>query len=133
MFASRLWASVGAAILVLGFMGCGPTHYQPSGKLTKGGAPLKISEKAVLQIALYAESDASFANPESVKWDKDGTFTVTGRQGNGIPAGKYKVSVVLIDPYPGGKDVFGGKFEKGKAPVFDIKSSQTEIVIETAK
>ena len=39
----------------------------------------------------------------------------------------------LIDPYPGGKDVFGGKFEKGKAPVFDIKSSQTEIVIETAK
>ena len=133
MVASRLLATVVVSLLFLGIVGCGPTLYQPSGKLTKSGAPLKLSEKAVLEIALFAESDAAFGEPYAVSWEKDGAFKVVGRNG-GIPAGKYKMSIVLKDPYSAdAKDVLEGRMAKGKGPVFEVKNSSSEIVVDLDK
>jgi len=131
MLVNRLLA-VAVGLFFLGIVGCGPSLYQPPGKLTKGGAPLKMSEKAVLQLSLFADADSALAEPYSTTWEKDGTFKVVGRNG-GIPAGKYKTSVVLIDPYPEGKDVFGGRYAKGKGPAVEVKNGQTEVVIDLEK
>jgi hypothetical protein len=131
MSAIRLPAMVAVSVLFLVVTGCGPTLYQPSGKITKGGAPLKISEKGVLEFALFAESDSAMAEPYSVTWEKDGSFNVTGRNGAGIPAGKYKTSIVLKDPYTAdAKDVFAGKYARGKGPVVDVQGSSSQLVID---
>lgn len=130
MSATRLPAMVAVCFLFLAVVGCGPTLYQPTGKITKGGAPLTISEKGVLEIALFADSDTTFSQPYAVSWEKDGSLKVTGRNG-GIPAGKYKSSVVLKDPYTAdAKDVFAGKYAKGKGPAVDIQSNSSHFVID---
>ena len=119
--------------LLFGILGCGPSHYAPSGKITQGGAPIKMSDKGVLIIALYAESDKDFGSPEGVDQPAkhDGTFKVKGRLGTGVPAGKYKVSVELKDPYePSAKDKFGGKYSRANAKVVEITNSSTEITID---
>jgi hypothetical protein len=119
---------VAVSVFFLVITGCGPTLYQPSGKVTKSGAPLKISEKGVLELALFAESDSAMAEPYAVTWEKDGTFKVTGRNG-GIPNGKYKTSVVLKDPYTAdAKDVFAGKYAKGKGPVVDVQGTSPLVI-----
>jgi hypothetical protein len=130
MSATRLPAMVAVSVFFLVVTGCGPSLYQPSGKVMKGGAPLKISDKGVLELALYAESDSSMTQPYAVNWEKDGSFKVTGRNG-GIPAGKYKTSVVLKDPYTAdAKDVFAGKYANGKGPVVDIHGNSSQVVID---
>jgi hypothetical protein len=129
----RRLTAVAIAALLLTAIGCGPTHYQPSGKITQGGEPLKLSEKAVVQIALYPEGDKSFGDAHPVIWDKEGsTFKVSGKTGDGVPAGKYKLSVVIIDPYPEGKDIFGGNHAKEKG--FDVEvSGSKEIAVDIPK
>ena len=130
----RISSTVVVGLLLMGALGCGASHYQPSGKITKGGAPLTISEKGVLEIALYAESDKDFGSPEAVTWEKDGSFKVKGRLGTGVPAGKYRVSVALKDPYtPNAKDVFEGKFAKANAQVFEVKDSSTLLEVDVDK
>jgi hypothetical protein len=121
-------------LLLLGTIGCGPSLLRPTGKITKGGAPLKLSDKGVMQIALYPESDKSFGAPEAVDWKPDGTFTVKGREGNGIVAGKYRVSVIIMDPYggPNAKDILDGKMAKEKGPLVEVKDA-SEIVIDIDK
>ncbi|MFO0968324.1 MAG: hypothetical protein U0793_22445 [Gemmataceae bacterium] len=119
----RLPATILFGLLFLGIVGCGGRRYQPTGKLTKGGAPLKLSEKAVLQLAFFAESDTKLSDAFPTSWEKDGSFKILGRDG-GIPAGKYHTSIVIIDPYPGGKDLLGGRMANGKGPVVEIKGDE---------
>jgi len=119
------------ATLVAGFcillLGCGGGRHQPPGKLTKGGAPLSLSDKAVVQLSFIGDSGETFPTT----WQKDGTFTITGKDG-GIPNGKYKSSIAIIDPYPGGKDILNGKYAGGNGPVVEVNGNK-EIVIDLAK
>ena len=121
-------------VMLLATIGCGPSLLKPTGKLTKGGAPLKLSDKGVLQIAFYPESDKAFGAAESVTWEKDGTFKVVGREGNGIVAGKYRVSIIIMDPYggPNAKDMLNGSMAKEKGPLVEVKDA-SEIVIDIDK
>jgi hypothetical protein len=130
MLGSRLPAVL-AGFLFLLLIGCGPTRYQPPGKITKGGAPLQVSDKAVIQLAFFAEGDSKFESPYPVDMKKDGTFTITGRDG-GIPAGKYVASLAIIDPYPDGKDILGGNMKHGKGPQVEVKG-QSEVVVDIPK
>lgn len=82
-------------------------------------------------MSLFAESDTTLSKQYNVSWEKDGNFKVVGRDG-GIPNGKYATTIVIIDPYPDGKDLLGGKMDKGKGPVVEVKGS-SEIVIDLPK
>jgi hypothetical protein len=131
----RLPLTLAIGFLLLSALGCGPTHLKPKGKLTKGGEPLKLSDKGVIQIALYAISDNAFAAPQAVNWKTDGTFEVVGRQGNGVVAGKYRVSIEIFDPYTSdgkAKDLLEGKMAKGNSAIIEVKDA-SEIVIDVAK
>ena len=129
-----LLMNLALGLLLMGVVGCGPTGYKATGKITKGGEPMKLTDKAVVKIALYAESDKSFAEPFAVTWDKpfDGTFKVVGREGAGVPAGKYRVSIEVMDKYPDTRDSLGGKKARENAPVIEIKDA-SEFVIAVDK
>lgn len=126
------------ALLVLGFgmltsIGCGPSHYQPVVEITEDGAPLKLSDKGVAEIQLYAESDKNFATAETVTKDGD-VYRVKGRTGTGVPAGKYILSIAVKDPYDPStaKDKYGGKYFRDKGKPVEIKDSATPIKIEVS-
>ena len=123
------------AFVLLGALGCSPGLFKPKGRITKGGEPLKLSDKGTLQMALYAEADKSFADGQAVNWKSDGTFEVVGRSGNGVVAGTYRVSIEIFDPFAGegvSKDILDGKMAKGNGPVIEVKDTK-EIVIDVDK
>ena len=126
------------ALLVLGFcflaaLGCGPTHFQPTVKIMKGGSELALSKDGHVEVALFAEADKDCASPEAVS-KEDGVYKVKGRLGTGVPAGKYKLSVVVKDPYTANaKDILEGKYARQKGFPVEVKDSATEIVVDVSK
>jgi len=113
-----------ACILVLG---CGGGGGAVKGKVLKGGQPLKVSDKGMVQVRFINESDG-FTAPVG----PDGSFTLTGNEGKGIPAGKYKIAVLAYDPYPT-KDLLAGKFSAMATPVNKDVKPGDDVVIDLDK
>jgi len=88
---------LGLVILILA--GCGTGKKQVNGKVVKGGQPLTVSDKGLLQITFYTEQDKEGANPIATSPKNDGTFSIVGTDGKGIAPGKYRVVVRAYDPY----------------------------------
>lgn len=130
---SASWSLLaGTCILLLA--GCGgPKGFKVGGKVVSGGAPLKISDKGMLQVRFL---DASDPNPQPFPTKvnmSDASFQVSGKDGGGLPAGKYKIAVELIDPYPG-KDKLKGQFANDKTTqTVDINGNKEDIVIDVGK
>jgi hypothetical protein len=113
--------------------GCGPKMVKPSGKILKDGQPFTLSPKGMFGVALIPadEKEGKEGYPATTK--PDGTFEVTGKEGKGVPAGKYRFSVTAADPYPS-KDLLLGHFQGAKSPlVQDVTSSDTPITIDVGK
>jgi hypothetical protein len=96
--ASRLIFAVGLVLAV----GCGTPRFKVVGTIAKGGQPLTVREKGMIQIIFHPlqtdEAGKKHTYPASVK--ADGTFEVAGKDGTGITAGRYRVEVHQWDPYP---------------------------------
>ena len=70
-----------------------------TGVLQKGGEIYKPPEGRKLALYFYPMADGTSGNPagdvEMADYDaRDGSFTVPGREGYGIPPGKYRIAVV---------------------------------------
>jgi hypothetical protein len=104
--------------------GCGGGGVTPRGKVTKGGQPIKVSDKGMVQVRLIpAEGTAGTVYNANV--GADGSFEVKGPDGKPIPAGKYKIAVLAMDPYPT-KDLLGGKFSEDKTTIVrDVSGAQS--------
>jgi len=111
--------------------GCA-TKAKVKGKLVKDGQPFTVSDKGVIQMTFYAESDSAKAVPYPVDTKVDGTFEVMGKERKGIPAGKYFVVIRAIDPYPG-EDLLKGKFAPEKTALTQEVKGNDEITIDVAK
>ena len=105
---------VGLTLLLPLTLGCGGGPTKPRGRLLMNGQPVTLSDKGVLQVAFIPEPSTGTSYPALVK--PDGTFEVPGVDKKGIPPGKYKVSVRLIDPYPT-TDKLGGKYAQDKTTI----------------
>src|SRR5688572_27113459 len=95
-FALRL-SFLACALCVCALQGCGSGYIKVKGKVLKGGEPLRANGRT-LQVTFYpvdvgkdGAQDAYLAH-RSI----DGTFSVPGKTGKGIPAGKYKIAVELM-------------------------------------
>jgi len=131
----RIPALASALVIALVTLaGCEGARIPAKGKVLANGNPLKLSDKGVLTVTFYAEDDKEATNPfPTIVDQKEGTFTVSGKEQRGLPPGKYRIAVTAVDPYPSGKDLFNDKY-KGKNTdiVKDVKDT-SEIVLDLKK
>ena len=111
MVVLRIWFFLFATLFV---SGCGGAKVvKVEGKLSQGGMPIELKKSAVIQIIFYPDSaDEKNVTSFPADFDRESfTYKIAA-----IPVGKYKVSVVLLDPYPN-NDKLKGAFSSNKTPL----------------
>src|SRR5215475_9803405 len=100
-----------AAALLLFTTACSPANTDQSvevtGRVTRAGQPLHVNGREIgtgmVQIGFWAI--AADGKQSTQPWEAvvaaDGRFRLHGRDGHGIPPGKYRISIRQWDPYPG--------------------------------
>ena len=126
--------------------GCGPGNPAEGpvvgvhGRLTNAGQPLAVQGmdggEGMIRITFIkyeGEGKAVAASDTySALVDARGNFKFSGRFGNGIPPGKYRVSVRQWEPYPQ-KDLLGGKFDEQHSPIFREVTGKEPLEIDLSK
>jgi hypothetical protein len=136
--------------LALGLAGCGSSStIQVTGTLLRGGAAFVPPSDQRLGVTFHAmevvgESGKSLMAgepiPALVKPD-DGTFTVPGTDGYGIPPGKYRIVVVLKmkrdstpkdtkKPFDRDADVLKDRFSPEHSPIVRTLTSSCNLTID---
>jgi hypothetical protein len=114
--------------------GCGSGKFATKGHVLKDGSPLKIDRDDMVRVVLVPLPEdgsrpkdyyvAEF-NPEN------STFLVKGKDGQGMPPGKYRVAVEHLQ---GRKDLLKGQFGPDNSPfVVTINRASDEITVDVAK
>jgi hypothetical protein len=119
-------------ILLIGLcsLGCGRSSMiQAKGRVLKGGTPFKLGEGEGLRIFfLPLEPTGSGYDSYAAEFHNDGTFTVKGKDGRGLPPGKYRVTLQLMKNK---EDQFGGRFMGEKSPfVCEVNKASDEVVVD---
>ena len=90
------------ASAALAAAGCGPSGVvAASGKVVKAGAPYAVPAGQTLRVTFHAAEVKDAAGKDvgagqsypAIVRPEDGTFTVPGPDGRGIPPGKYRVAI----------------------------------------
>ena len=87
--------------ICLCFAGCGggPPLQKAKGQILVNGKNYQVGGREQLQVIFYPDvATPNTTYPATVK--PDGSFETLGMDGNGIPAGKYRVGIT--SPYGGG-------------------------------
>lgn len=111
MVVLRIWFFLFATLLV---SGCGGSKVvKVEGKLSQGGMPIELKKSAVIQIVFYPDSaDEKNVTSFPADFDRESfTYKIAA-----VPVGKYKVSVVLLDPYPN-NDKLKGAYSSKRTPL----------------
>jgi hypothetical protein len=112
--------------------GCSESDlHRTRGRVTKGGEDFVPGDGEDLQIGLMPISSNGtppmnyyFASVDQ----ETGTFTAAGPRLEGVPAGKYRVTVELMKQK---KDQFEGRFDAERSPfVVEIDDDDEEIVVD---
>jgi hypothetical protein len=93
------------------------------GQVTRGGQPLSTSSQGRNEIWFTpAGVDGDLASTGFLATidPSDGSYKQLGREGRGIPPGKYHVIVRQFDPYPM-SDKLKGAFQKPSQIVVDVE------------
>jgi len=106
--------------LILAFTGCSGGMTTVQGRLVMDGAPYRLAanEQVLLSFETIAqEPERSF----SARVKPDGTFTVLGTRGDGIPPGSYRITIRSM-PYgttaeANAGDKFAGAFSGPDSPL----------------
>lgn len=127
-----LSAAVGFAALALG-CSSGETVVPVEGKLLVGGSPLPVHPLADLgwvQVAFHRIGPDGKVSPDPhiAKVEPDGSFRVAGKEGSGIPPGRYKVVVRQYDPYP--DDKLGDAYSLENSPIEKSVDGNAPLVID---
>jgi hypothetical protein len=119
-------------LVVLFALGCGG-RLKPKGRMVRGGEPLRTGPGEGMRVVfepVEVTGSTYDSYPAQFNGD-DGTFIVTGKDGNGLPPGKYRVSIQLMRKK---EDVFRGVLLGKKSPfTFDVESGSEELVIDLDK
>jgi hypothetical protein len=138
MTATRHAALIAALGIILSLAGCSEPLVAVTGKVHKNGQPLPIKEMPsaaggrVMVRFHCLDQDKRDLSPQGAIVKADGTFSVPGATGSGIPPGKYRVEIKWQDPFPMGKDKLEGKFGKENSPVVVDIPSREDIDINVA-
>jgi hypothetical protein len=121
-------------LLVIGLIpiGCGDSsHIKAKGRIVKGGQPYVVPEGTGFRVFFvpldapegkHFDSFAAEYNPEN------GSFLVQGKDGKGLPRGKYRVDLQLMKSK---EDLLGGKLLGKKSPyILEVTGSSDDLVID---
>jgi ABC-type glycerol-3-phosphate transport system substrate-binding protein len=110
--------------------GCG-SQIKAKGRIVKGGEPFKPGEGEGVRI-FFVPLDP----PEGNTYDsyagefnnENGTFQIKGKDGNGLPPGKYRITMQLMKNK---EDLFNGALMGPRSPFkCEIKSAADEVVVD---
>src|SRR5262245_39133794 len=96
---STLLSGLLGLLLVSTLTGCGAKTARVSGRVVENDQPFQAQAGEQVSI-VFSCQDPSIVMPVSVQ--PDGTFTVYGPDGDGLPPGKYKVGILSDTEGPGG-------------------------------
>lgn len=125
-----------ASVCLLALAGCGNSdgRINATGRIVKGGVPFTVPEKEYVRVTFFpvtADGKPPANSYASRFKGSAGTFRAVGRDGKGIPPGKYRISV---EHEAKRKDEFRGTFDGDRSPfVFDIDSKTKDILIDLDK
>jgi hypothetical protein len=124
-----------ALLPILLATGCGSsTHIQAKGRIIKGGQAYRTNSGEGLRIIfapLEVPRDGRYDSYAAVYEPSDGTFRVKGKDGEGLPPGKYRVSLELMKNR---EDMFGGKLVGKKSPfTVTVTRGGDDLVIDLDK
>ena len=116
-------------LIALFLSGCGDGRIKARGRIVNNGAPFQLGEGEGLRI-VFAPVEASGATYESyvAVFNKDGSFQVMGRDGKGLPPGKYRVALEHLKKK---QDLLKGAFDGQNTPIVrEVTDGSNEIVID---
>lgn len=135
--ARRLAGVAGCLALLLA--GCGKSDrvVKVKGRVIKGGSPVTVNTEGLppgdrgLRVGFIR---VGADKPEEFYATVDpaaGTFEVPGQDGNGIPPGRYQITVEM--GAVGAADQLKGKFDRGNSKIERDVDGKQEIVIDLDK
>jgi hypothetical protein len=120
-------------LIALVLCGCGGDgRFKARGRIVKNGTPFQLGESEGMRI-VFAPVEAAETTYESyvAVFNKDGSFQVTGKDGKGMPPGKYRISLEHLKKK---EDLFNGVFAGSRSPfVREVTDGSQEIVIDLDK
>ena len=116
---------------ILALTGCGETKVPITGSVTKGGKPFVPPEGGMFNVSMTQDGGTASGTGAV---GADGNFTIKGPADGGMPAGKYKVSIVAYpdpknvpkDKQPMPKTITGGE-------TWDVSGSNNKFTIDLDK
>jgi hypothetical protein len=137
-------ASLGA-LLCMTVAGCGGGEklVTVTGKVVQDGQPISIENYMegyeCLDVTFIPIDDQGNQKEDASSYSQDaqedGSFEIRGDMGDGIPVGRYRVTVARLSDTGEGspEDIWKGKFGPENSPfVFDINGSH-DVLIDLAK
>jgi hypothetical protein len=116
-------------------LGCGnSSHINARGRVVKGGQPYVLSEGQGMRIFFVPLDTHGTSHFDSfaAEYDPDsGSFEVKGKDGRGLPAGKYRVDLQLMENK---EDLLNGALLGKKSPfTVEVTGSGDNLVIDLDK
>jgi len=112
-------ALLGLGLMLLLLAGCGPKTVTVTGRVMKGGEPMKVSEDTYVTLSFIPDPKLpdSQTTSYSARFDqKSGTYSVT------LPAGSYKTKLVIAYPAKPGQLNAPRPIDSAKA--YELKHNQ---------
>jgi hypothetical protein len=117
-------------LICLVSMGCGNSQIKAKGRVLKGGAPFQPAEGEAVRI-FFEPLDPPQGSYDSYAGEfnnKDGTFQINGKDGTGLPPGKYRITLQLMKNK---EDLFNGGLMGRRSPFScEVKRSSDEAVVD---
>jgi len=120
--------ALGAALcaFTLTLAGCSESGVKVGGQVTSGSSPFKAQAGETVRLGL---ADEAGKNNFDTEVSADGTFSFTGSNNQGVPAGKYKVSITRYVE----KGAKGPPTPKSLPDVWDVSESSKTFTVDLAK
>jgi hypothetical protein len=115
-----------------------PGPVEVRGTITQKGKPISVRKMVGrVDVRFYPDvpkrSKNDLVDPYFAAVRPDGTFWVPGRDGMGIPPGKYRITITWTDAYPMGPDRLKGRFNQAHSRILRDVTGGEEIHLDVSR